>query len=53
MHGLFLGLKHFLRLFELHNLMGIFKPLSIVTFTLFLLRMMGMEYTSSILMAMG
>lgn len=49
----FYGLKHFLELFELHNMLAIFKPLSIVTFYLFLLRMAWWEYSTAISVAMA
>ncbi len=36
--GFIQGLRHFLPLFELQSLLTVFRPLSIITFTLFLIR---------------
>lgn len=52
-YGIGRGLKHFLPIFEANNIMALFKLLSIVTFTLFLIRMIGTEYISEILMGVG
>ncbi len=46
--GFFDGLRHFLPIFEVHNITGIFKPLSIITFYILLLRLFGIGYASSI-----
>ncbi|MBX9809898.1 hypothetical protein K2X92_05910 [Candidatus Gracilibacteria bacterium] len=42
--GFFDGLRHFLPIFEAHNLTAIFRPLSILTFYILLLRIFGKEY---------
>jgi hypothetical protein len=46
--GFFDGLRHFLPIFEVHNITGIFKPLSIITFYILLLRLFGVWYVTSI-----
>lgn len=46
--GFFDGLRHFLPIFEVHNITGIFKPLSIITFYILLLRLFGVWYATSI-----
>lgn len=46
--GFFDGLRHFLPIFEVHNITGIFKPLSIITFYILLLRLFGLGYATSI-----
>ena len=51
--GFFDGLSHFLPIFEVHNITGIFKPLSIITFYILLLRLFGVDYASSISILMG
>jgi hypothetical protein len=38
------GLRHFLPIFEAHNLTAIFRPLSIITFYILLLRVFGREF---------
>ena len=42
--GLFDGFRHFLPLFEAHNVIAIFRPLSIITFYILLLRLFGKTY---------
>ncbi len=42
------GLRHFLPIFEAHNLLAPFKLLSIVTFYLFSLRIFGREYALAV-----
>jgi hypothetical protein len=51
--GIFSGMRHFLGLFEMHNLLSIFKLLSIITFTILLLRLFGSEYIQPIMICMG
>lgn len=46
-------LKYFLPIFEANNITALFKLLSILTFTIFLLRLFGMAYMGYILIAMG
>lgn len=46
-------LRHFLPIFEVHNITGIFKPLSIITFYILLLRIFGIGYLASISTIMG
>lgn len=46
--GLFDGFRHFLPLFEAHNVVAIFRPLAIITFYIFLLRIFGKEYFAPI-----
>lgn len=43
-NALSVGLKNFLPIFEAQNLMALFKLLSIITFYIFLLRIMGSTY---------
>jgi hypothetical protein len=38
------GLRHFLPIFEVHNLTAIFRPLSIITFYILLLRIFGRAF---------
>ncbi len=45
---LFDGFRHFLPLFEAHNVIAIFRPLSIVTFYILLLRLFGKGYFETI-----
>lgn len=47
------GLSHFLPIFEVHNITGIFKPLSVITFYILLLRLFGIQYALSISILMG
>jgi hypothetical protein len=47
------GLRHFLPIFEAHNLTAIFRPLSIITFYILLLRIFGREYLNPISVIMG
>ena len=42
--GIFDGFRHFLPLFEAHNVISVFKPLAVVTFYILLLRLFGKEY---------
>ncbi len=51
--GIFDGLRHFLPLFEAHNVVSIFRPLSIITFYIFLLRIFGTVYLVPISYLMG
>lgn len=51
--GFFDGLRHFLPIFEVHNITGIFRPLSIITFYILLLRLFGLSYAVSISITMG
>ncbi|MDD2694194.1 MAG: hypothetical protein PHY14_04695 [Candidatus Gracilibacteria bacterium] len=46
--GIFDGFQHFLPLFEAHNVVTIFRPLAIITFYIFLLRIFGKEYFTPI-----
>lgn len=47
-YGISRGLLNFLPIFELSNSLSIFKLLSIITFYLFLLRIFGQDYLTSI-----
>lgn len=51
--GFFDGLSHFLPIFHIQNLLGIFSPIAIVTTYIFLLRFFGMEYFTLISVIMG
>ncbi len=51
--GFFDGLRHFLPLFEVHNLTAIFRPLSIITFYILLLRIFGQAFIVPISSVMG
>ena len=42
--GFFDGLRHFLPIFEVHNITAIFRPLSIITFYILLLRIFGRDF---------
>ncbi|MBP9812612.1 hypothetical protein KBC86_04465 [Candidatus Gracilibacteria bacterium] len=53
LQGIFDGFRHFLPLFEVHNIVAIFRPLSIITFYILLLRLFGKEYFVSVTWAMG
>lgn len=53
LQGVFDGFRHFLPLFEVHNIVAIFRPLSIITFYILLLRLFGKDYFISISWAMG
>lgn len=53
LQGVFDGFRHFLPLFEVHNIVAIFRPLSVITFYILLLRLFGKEYFISISWAMG
>jgi hypothetical protein len=50
--GFFDGLRHFLPIFEVHNLTAIFRPLSIITFYILLLRVFGKEFVMPITIIM-
>lgn len=50
--GLFDWLRHFLPIFEVHNITGIFRPLSIITFYILLLRLFGINYAVAISIVM-
>lgn len=45
---LFDGFRHFLPLFEAHNVVAIFRPLAIITFYILLLRVFGTAYFAPI-----
>lgn len=45
---LFDGFRHFLPLFEAHNVVSIFRPLAVITFYILLLRLFGKNYFSVI-----
>lgn len=47
------GLRHFLPIFEAHNLTAIFRPLSIITFYILLLRVFGREFIVPVSVVMG
>jgi hypothetical protein len=51
--GFFDGLRHFLPLFEAHNVVSIFRPLAVITFYILLLRLFGRPYFESITYIMG
>ena len=51
--GIFDWLGHFLPIFEVHNITWIFRPLSIITFYILLLRLFGINYALSISILMG
>ncbi len=51
--GLGRGFKYFLPVFEANNITALFKLLSILTFTIFLLRLFGVAYIAYIFGAMG
>ncbi len=51
--GFFRALKHYLPLFEVHNLIAIFRPLSVITFYILLLRIFGSQYFVAISLTMG
>ena len=42
--GLFDGFRHFLPLFEAHNVVSVFRPLAVITFYILLLRLFGKPY---------
>jgi hypothetical protein len=42
--GIFDGLRHFLPLFEAHNVISVFRPLAVITFYILLLRLFGKAY---------
>ncbi|MBP6981632.1 hypothetical protein KBB25_02555 [Candidatus Gracilibacteria bacterium] len=46
--GIFDGFRHFLPLFEAHNVIAIFRPLTIITFYIMLLRLFGREYLAPV-----
>lgn len=51
--GLFDGLSHFLPIFQIQNILGIFSPITIITSYIFLLRLFGTEYIVLISVIMG
>jgi hypothetical protein len=51
--GVFDGLSHFLPIFEVQNLTSIFRPLSVITFYILLLRVFGVSFAWSITGVMG
>ena len=51
--GFFDWLRHFLPIFEVHNLTAIFRPLSIITFYILLLRVFGRGFIIPISSVMG
>ncbi len=51
--GIFDGLRHFLPLFEAHNVIAVFRPLSIITAYILLLRLFGKAYFEPISYIMG
>ena len=51
--GFFDGLRHFLPIFEVHNLTSIFRPLTIITFYILLLRLFGKAFIVPISSVMG
>jgi hypothetical protein len=51
--GFFDGMRHFLPIFEVQNLTSVFRPLSVITFYILLLRLFGKEYFMSISVTMG
>ncbi len=51
--GFFDWLRHFLPIFEVHNLTAIFRPLSIITFYILLLRVFGRSFIVPISSIMG
>jgi hypothetical protein len=53
LQGIFDGFRHFLPLFEAHNIIAIFRPLSVITFYILLLRIFGKEYFEAITWVMG
>lgn len=52
-YGLGRGFKYFLPVFEANNITSLFKLLSIITFTIFLIRLLGVQYLGFIFTAMG
>ena len=48
LYGILVGWKHFLPIFEAHNLLSPFKLLSVITFYLFSLRIFGADYATVI-----
>ena len=52
-YGLSRGIRHFLPVFEANGITALFKLVSIITFTFFLIRLLGKEYTGQILIFMG
>ncbi len=51
--GFFDGMRHFLPIFEVQNLTSVFRPLSVITFYILLLRLFGREYFMSVSLTMG
>ncbi len=52
-YGISRGLRHFLPVFEANGITALFKLISIITFTFFLIRLLGREYTAQIFTFMG
>lgn len=50
--GFFDGLSHFLPIFEVQNILSIFSPLTVITFTIFLWRFLDKEFHLAILIVM-
>lgn len=46
------GLSHFLPIFEIQNILAIFSPLTIITFTIFLWRFLDKEFHTAVLIIM-
>ncbi len=53
MQWVFDGLRHFLPIFEVQNITAVFRPLSVITFYIFLLRIIGTDYFTPITTIMG
>lgn len=51
-YGTVRGLRHFLPVFEANGITSPFKLISIITFTFFLIRLIGSEYTGGIVLSM-
>ncbi len=51
--GVFDGFRHFLPLFEAHNVIAVFKPLTIITFYILLLRIFWKQFFVPITYIMG
>lgn len=53
LQGIFDGMRHFVPIFEVQNLISIFRPLTIITFYILLLRLFWKEYFMIISGGMG
>lgn len=51
--GFFDWLSHFLPIFEIQNILAIFSPLTIITFTIFLWRFLDQEFHTAMLIVMS